>query len=114
MSVPSTAAAALVPTPPAAPPNAPLMGTVEETYAGSGQFNYIFGGKPLHDWSGLDTAVPRNPTDMCYRPLDRVSGQKGTIYRTKGADQLLSKTSKLSTFQEKLWIHMKEYGLDTV
>ena len=114
MSSSTTAAAAVVPNPPAAPPNAPQMGTVEETYTGSGHFNYIFGGKPLHDWSGLDTADPRNPTDMCYRPLDRVSGQKGTIYRTKGATQLLTKTSKLSTFQEKLWLHMKEYGLDTV
>ena len=110
----AAAAAAAVPTAVVPPPNAPKMGTVEETYAGSGHFNFIFGGKPLYDWSGLDTNSPHTSSDMCYRPLDRVSGQKGTVYRTKGATQKLSRSIKLSTFQEHLWNHMKEYGLDTI
>jgi hypothetical protein len=119
MSAAAAAAAAVQPAvipPPvvAPPPNAPQMGIVEETYTGSGHYNFIFGGKPLYDWSGLDTTDPHTSSDMCYRPLDRVSGQKGTVYRTKGATQKLTRSIKLSTFQEHLWNHMKEYGLDTI
>ena len=66
------------------PPLDPKMGTTEETYSQSGEFYYAFGGEPLPDWSNLAHPTDRLINDLCFRPIDPVSGQKSSIYRTKG------------------------------
>jgi hypothetical protein len=95
-------------------PSNPIMGTTEETYPGSDNFYYAFGGEPLSDWTGIKDPDSRLISDMCCRPTDRVSGQKGTIARQKGLDTKYSQSVKLSDFQKKIWTHLKDYGLDTI
>ena len=70
------------PTSPSRPPN-PTMGTCEETYPGSGSYYYVFGGKPKADWSGIEDLSSRTMSDLCFRSLDPVAGQKSSHYRTK-------------------------------
>ena len=106
-----------IPPPPPIPrprPTDPLMGTTEETYAGSGSYYYAFGGAPKVDWSGVENYDTRLLTDLCYRSLDPVSGQKSAIYRTKGLIKKFEKGDKLSEFQKKVWEHLRMYGLDTI
>ena len=62
-------------------PADPLMGTTEETFPGSNNFYYAFGGKPKGDWSGIEDLNSRLITDASCRPTDRVTGQKGTKAR---------------------------------
>ena len=94
-------------------PTKPIMGDVEETYKGSNVFYYSFGGVPKADWTDREkSSAP--VTDLCYRPIDPVAGQKGSIYRSKGLERKLSKKSKLSEFQREVMEHLVRYGLDTV
>lgn len=97
-------------------PSDPLMGTTEETYAGSNVFYYAFGGVPKPDWSGLDASSERLLADTCFRSLDPVSGQKSGKYRTSGLelDEKYKKGMKLSEFQKVVWDHLVKYGLDTI
>ena len=60
------------------------MGTTEETYNGSNTYYYAFGGRPLADWSDIEDVNDRLLTDLCSRPLDPVSGQKGSKIRSTG------------------------------
>jgi hypothetical protein len=95
-------------------PSNPTMGTTEETYPGSESYYYAFGGTPKGDWSGIKDLNARLVSDMCCRPTDRVSGQKGTIARQKGLEVKYSQGVKLSDFQKKVMDHLKDYGLDTI
>ena len=95
-------------------PNDPLMGSTEETYSGSESFYYAFGGAPLPDWSGIADKSKRRLTDLCFRPLDPVSGQKSSVYRTTGLVKPYTQDQKLAEFQLKVWDHLEKYGLDTV
>ena len=104
---------AIAPTPKPRPAD-PLMGTTEETYPGSGSYYYSFGGEPKLDWSGIKDPSSRLLTDLCYRSLDPVAGQKSTIYRTKGLEKKYERTEKLSDFQKKIWEHFKMCGMDTI
>ena len=89
------------------------MGTAEESYPGSGVYYYYFGGEPLPDWSGLRPKA-RIRSNMCFRPLDPVAGQKSTIIRTTGMKEKFAKTSRLTEFQKKVFKHLRDTGLDTV
>jgi hypothetical protein len=95
-------------------PKDPRMGSTEETYVGSNVFYYAFGGAPLPDWSGIKDPSSRLLSDLCYRSLDPVSGQKSTLYRTKGLSKPYDRSQKLSDFQKKVWDHLVNYGLDTI
>ena len=57
---------------PAKPPD-PKMGSCEETYPGSTSYYYVFGGKPLADWSGIEDPSARSMSDLCSRSLDPVA-----------------------------------------
>jgi hypothetical protein len=103
-----------LPPPPPIKPASPLMGTTEETYTGSNSFYYAFGGEPKPDWSGIKDLSSRLLSDLCFRSLDPVSGQKSTHYRTKGLAKLYERGQKLSEFQKHIWEHLTKYGLDTV
>ena len=95
-------------------PSNPLMGTTEETYAGSNVFYYAFGGSPKADWSGLFKKSERLLADTCFRSLDPVTGQKSGHYRTKGLEETFKRGMKLSEFQKSIWDHLVKYGLDTM
>ena len=95
-------------------PADPLMGSTEETYANSNTFYYAFGGKPRHDWSGLENRYDRLLSDLCFRSLDPIAGQKSAVLRTKGLTERFEKSHKLTDFQKSIWNHMEKYGLDTI
>ena len=105
---------ATTPTVPPPKPQNPRMGTTEETFPQSGEFYYTFGGEPLPDWSSLANPTDRILNDLCFRPVDPVSGQKSSIYRTKGLPQKFSTTHKLTLFQKNVWKHLTKHGLDTI
>ena len=91
------------------------MGTWEETYVGSKQFNAKVGGKPLPDWSGLDpSAIRRNITSMHYRPINPANGSKGYTNRIKGLEPKFKKGDDITEFQLNVWEHLKAHCLDTV
>ena len=95
-------------------PQDPLMGTCQETYAGSGTFYYAFGGKPLADWTGIKDLSNRSMSDLCFRSLDPVAGQKSSYYRTKGLSNRFGSKESLTDFQIDVWEHLEKYGLDTI
>ena len=95
-------------------PSDPKMGTTEETYPGSGDFYYTFGGEPLPDWSNIKDPSTRLLSDLCFRPVDPVSGQKSSVIRTTGLKHSFSRKDKLTVFQKQVWNHLRKHGLDTV
>ena len=103
-------------TPPAPPikPGNPKMGTCEETYKGSGTYYYVFGGKPKADWSGIEDLKDRSMSDLCFRSLDPVVGQKSAHYRTKALTNKFEVKNSISDFQADVWDHLFKYGLDTI
>ena len=96
-----------------APAN-PKMGTTEETYPGSRVYYYAFGGAPKPDWSGIQDVNSRLLSDLCFRSLDPVAGQKSTLHRIKGLEKPYDRTQKLSDFQRNISEHLTKYGLDTI
>ena len=98
----------------AGPPPAPHLGTVEETYAGSGTYYFAFGGAPKRDLSGIADPMARLLSEPCYRSLDPVAGQKTAHYRTKALPKRFDSSMKLSDFQAKVMEHLKDHGLDTL
>ena len=103
-----------VPPPPPRKPADPLMGTCEETYKGSGSFFYVFGGKPKADWSGIEDLNQRSMSDLCFRSLDPISGQKSVHHRTKPLSPKFGMKNNLTDFQSDVWDHLLKFGLDTV
>jgi hypothetical protein len=95
-------------------PADPLMGSTEETYANSNVYYYAFGGKPKVDWSGLEHKPDRLLSDLCFRSLDPIAGQKSAVVRTKGLSERYEKSNKLTDFQKSVWNHMLKFGLDTI
>ena len=120
--VPSTAEAAtpgmiqtpMTIAPTTAKPPSPKMGTCEETYAGSGSYYYVFGGEPNRYWTKIKNPDKRILTDHCFRPLDPVSGQKSSRYRTKGLTKKFGTKQSLTEFQQTVWEHLLKFGLDTI
>ena len=95
-------------------PSNPKMGTTEETYSGSGDFYYAFGGEPLPDWTAIKDPTQRLLSDLCFRPVDPVAGQKSSVIRTTGLKHPFSRKDKLTIFQKQIWNHLRKHGLDTV
>ena len=95
------------------PPD-PIMGKCLETWSGSGDYYYTFGGKPLADWSDIDPNSSKAMSDNCLRALDPVSGQKHSRYRVKGLTKRYDSKHRLADFQDSIWEHLVNVGLDTV
>ncbi len=95
-------------------PRDPKMGTCEETFQGSNNYYLVFGGKPRADWSGIEDPDSRTMSDLCFRSLDPVAGQKSTIYRTKALSTKFEAKQSLADFQTNVWDHLVKYGLDTI
>ena len=97
-----------------APPPKPKMGSCEETYPGSGVFYYVFGGELSRYWQSIKDPSKRSFSDLCFRSLDPVSGQKSTRLRTKGISKKYDSRKSLTEFQSLVWDHLVKYGLDTM
>ena len=100
--------------PPGWKPPDPIMGTCIETYKGSKSYHLLFGGKPKADWSGIEDPDSRTSSDLQFRSLDPVAGQKSTVYRQKGLSKKFDPKQNLNDFADSVWDHLTKYGLDTV
>jgi hypothetical protein len=92
----------------------PLMGTTEETYQGSKTYYYAFRGTPKSDWSGFQDKTKLLCTDLYFRSLDPIVGQKSTLVHQTGLGTKYDKEQKLSEFQKKIWNHLVKFGLDMI
>ena len=95
-------------------PNDPKMGTTHETYSGSNDYYYTFGGKPKADWSDIANIDQRIISDNSVRAIDPVSGQKAAKYRQTGLRKKFESSHSLADFQKEIWDHLVQHGLDTV
>ena len=112
-SQPLTPMQFIAPPPATRPPN-PIMGTCEETYKGSKSYYLVFGGMPRADWSGIADLDSRSMSDLCFRSLDPVAGQKSTHFRIKPLSNKLDARDNITDFQENAYDHLLKYGLDTI
>eukprot|EP00972_Heterocapsa_arctica_P089448 13187551-Heterocapsa_arctica.AAC.1 len=53
-------------------------------------------------------------SDLCFRSLDPVAGQKSLHYRTKPLNTKFEAKDNITDFQESIWDHLIKYGLDTI
>jgi hypothetical protein len=73
------------------------------------------GGKPKSDWTGLDTSAPSEfTTPNQLRPVYASSAQKGYNFRKSGLEDKFDKTDDLLVFQNTIWDHLIDTGMDTI
>ncbi len=105
MVPPSPAAAALTPLPatssPYIQPLTPIMGgLLQSTH---GEFEPWMGGRPLYDWSGLDsTWVMKSKSPNQLHPTSSSGAQKSYNYHQEGLKTSFDCGSDLSVFQTAL------------
>jgi hypothetical protein len=117
MVPPSPAAAALTPLP--ATPSSyiqPLMltmgGLLQSTY---GEYEPWTGGRPLYDWSGLDSMWVTKPQSLNHlHPTSSSGAQKSYNYHQKGLKTLFDHGSDLSVFQTALLKKLQDTGMDSI
>jgi len=73
------------------------------------------GGKPLVDWSGLDSKSPTSPVSPNqYRSASVSTSQKSHFYRTTGLPEKFKEKDDLPLFEHKLWKHLTNHGMDSI
>ena len=73
------------------------------------------GGKPLTGWIGLDPSASDELTSPNQlRPVHAGTSQKGYNYRSTGMTTLFSSTSSLIDFQNAVWDHFTDCGMDSI
>ena len=73
------------------------------------------GGKPASGWTGLDpSAGDETMSPNQLRPVNAGSSQKGYNYRCTGMTTSFSSTSSLIDFQNAIWDHLTDCGMDTI
>ena len=98
-----------------APVTPPIMGGVANR-SGTEQAPWT-GGKPKHDWSGLDDTADTEvsaPTQYRSTTASIGSQQKSYAYRIKGMDIKMSATVDLTMFQKNFLHRLQREGLDTI
>jgi hypothetical protein len=72
------------------------------------------GGEPNHDWTSLanTTTTFENSSQLC--PMSTGPSQKGFIYHKTGLEKKFVKGSDLQIFQEHVYEHLVETGMDTI
>ena len=90
----------------------PTMGGISQV--GDTDHVAYTGGKPKHDWSGLDGIKPTNIKPTQYRPESIGASSKGLKYRTEGLEIKFTRKSDQLIFQMEIWKRMKDYGMDTI
>jgi hypothetical protein len=89
-----------------------MGGLLQSTH---GEFEPWTGGRPLYDWSGLDsTWVTKSKSPNQLRPTSSSGAQKSYNYRQKGLNTSFDRGSDLSVFQTALLKKLQDTGLDTI
>jgi hypothetical protein len=117
MAPPTTTTAALMPLLATSssyiqPPTPIMGGLLQSTY---GEFEPWTGGRPLYDWSGLNSTwvtKSKSPNQLC--PTSSSGAQKSYNHRQKGLKTSFDRGSDLSVFQTALLKKLQDTGLDTI
>jgi hypothetical protein len=89
-----------------------MGGLLQSTH---GEFEPWTGGRPLYDWSGLDSTwvtKSKSPNQPC--PTSLSGAQKSYNYCQKGLNTSFDRGSDLSVFQTALLKKLQDTGLDTI
>ena len=93
-------------------PTVPKNGGVVKTP--DGKWDVWTGGKPKHDWTGLDNSSAKtfeSPNQL--RATSRYS-QKGYNYRKTGTKTKFGSDDDLTPFQDTVMEHLKDTGMDSI
>ena len=101
-------------TPRVAPLTKPTMGDV--LHLSSNESVAWTGGKPNVDWTGLDPkAIGIDTSPNQHRPATSRGAQQSYGVRTTGMEVKFTQgTSSLVSFQDEVWEHLKDSGMDTI
>lgn len=93
---------------------APIMGGVEMQCPKDNIWIAWVGGKPLSDWSALDTTgVVCVPKSTQFRQQN-IKDVKGEIHRIRGMEVKFSQENDLRAFCNAVWKHLVQSGMDTI
>ncbi|KAI2506682.1 hypothetical protein MHU86_7783 [Fragilaria crotonensis] len=94
-------------------PVKPIMGNVVSL--SKDDWSAWTGGKPLAGWIGLDPSASDEITSPNQlRPVHAGASQKGYNYRRTGLPTPFSPTSSLIDFQNAVWDHLTDCGMDSI
>jgi hypothetical protein len=94
------------------PPTPIMGGLLQSTY---GEFEPWTGGRPLYDWSGLNsTWVTKSKSLNQLHPTSLSGAQKSYNHRQKELKTSFDRGSDLSVFQTALLKKLQDTGLDTI
>ena len=95
-------------------PTKPIMGNLVSLSAKDGWSAWT-GGKPAAGWTGLDPSASDELTSPNQlRPVHASASQKGYNYRRTGMTTPFSPTSNLVDFQNAVWDHFVDCGMDSI
>ncbi|KAI2488972.1 hypothetical protein MHU86_25624 [Fragilaria crotonensis] len=94
-------------------PVKPIMGNV--VLLSKDDWSAWTGGKPLAGWIGLDPSASEELTSPNQlRPVHAGASQKGYNYRRTGLPTPFSPTCSLVDFQNAVWDHLTDCGMDSI
>jgi len=94
-------------------PTKPTMGDL--TQLSKDEWSAWTGGKPKSDWTSIDESSPVEfTTPNQLRPVYASSAQKGYNYRKTGITNKFEKSGDLLVFQNSIWDHLVDTGMDTI
>ena len=94
-------------------PDKPIMGNIINL--AKDDWSAWTGGKPVADWTGLDPSVPDEVTSPNQlRPVNASASQKAYNFRRTGITIPFTPTSSLVDFQNAVWDHLTDCGMDTI
>jgi hypothetical protein len=94
-------------------PDKPTMGNIVSL--SKDDWSAWTGGKPASGWMCLDaTASDELTSPNQLRPVHASASQKGYNYRRTGMTTPFSQTSNLVDFQNEVWDHLTDCGMDSI
>ena len=94
-------------------PEKPIMGDIVSL--SRDDWSAWTGGKPAPGWVGLDPSAARDLTSPNQlRPVHAAASQKGYNFRRTGMSTLFTQASSLIDFQNAVWDHLTDCGMDTI
>ena len=94
-------------------PDKPIMGNIVSL--SKDDWSAWTGGKPASSWMCLDaTASDELTSPNQLRPVHASASQKGYNYRRTGMTTQFTPTSSLVDFQNAVWEHLTDCGMDTI
>lgn len=94
-------------------PDKPIMGNIVSL--SRDDWSAWTGGKPAPGWVGLDPSAADDLTSPNqFRPVHASASQKGYNFRRTGMTTLFTQSSSLVDFQNAVWDHLTDCGMDTI